>query len=71
VEGVKRAVDAGLVEGHPLMVSIDLWVTVHGITSLLISKPGFPWPERRRLIDEVLRAPIFGVATAKARRRLS
>ena len=24
--------------------TLSLWVAVHGMTSLLIAKPGFPWP---------------------------
>ena len=31
-----------------------LWAVVHGITSLLISHPDFPWVDKDRLIDQVI-----------------
>jgi AcrR family transcriptional regulator len=60
-EAVATAIEAGRLEGDPMLVSISLWATVHGITSLLISKPNFPWPDVDRLIDHVLRAALYGV----------
>lgn len=39
-----------------------LWVTIHGITSLLIVRPDFPWVERESLIDQVLDTAIAGLA---------
>jgi AcrR family transcriptional regulator len=45
VEAVKGCLDAGaLAPGDPLQISSGPWVMVHGITSLLIPAPGFPWP---------------------------
>ena len=46
-----QAVEAGRLEGDPMLVSVFLWVTCHGLTSLFISKPNFPWPDRDRLTD--------------------
>jgi AcrR family transcriptional regulator len=71
LEAVVRAVNEGLLQGDPLQVAIGLWAAVHGICSLLISKPTFPWPDRERLIEHVLRVQIEGLATPKARRRLA
>ena len=31
-----------------------LWAAVHGVTSLLIMKPHFPWVEWRQLIEQVI-----------------
>lgn len=31
-----------------------LWAAVHGITSLLIQRPTFPWVGRKRVIEEVI-----------------
>lgn len=59
---VQRAVDAGRIEGNPLMVAITLWVSVHGITSLFLSKPDFPWPDRDELVDYICQVQLFGVA---------
>ncbi|MGH2673230.1 MAG: TetR/AcrR family transcriptional regulator [Actinomycetota bacterium] len=58
---VRRAIDAGLIEGDPMLVSISLWSAVHGLTSLLISKPRFPWPEVEVLVDQVARSALYGV----------
>lgn len=33
-----------------LVLAQSIWASVHGLTSLLITKPGFPWAERERLI---------------------
>ena len=62
VEHVARCVHAGLIEGDPLMISLGLWATVHGLTSLLISKPDFPWPELDAVSDHVCRTAIRGLA---------
>ena len=61
-EDVGAAVAAGLLEGDPMLVSISLWSAVHGITSLLISKPDFPWPDTDQLIGQVTRSALYGVA---------
>lgn len=60
VQAVTAAIASGRFEGDPMLVSISLWASVHGITSLLISKPGFPWPEIDAMIDEVLHRALFG-----------
>lgn len=40
-----------------------LWATIHGITSLLIALPAFPWVDRERLIDQVIATAIDGLRT--------
>ena len=62
VEHVAKCVQAGLIEGDPLMVSLGLWATVHGLTSLLISKPDFPWPDLDAISDHVCRTAIRGLS---------
>jgi AcrR family transcriptional regulator len=61
LQDVTRAIEAGQVEGHPMLVSVSLWSAVHGITSLLISKPGFPWPDLDLVVDQVIRTALLGV----------
>jgi AcrR family transcriptional regulator len=63
VEAVQRCLDAGLLEpGDPMQISIGLWVLVHGLTSLLISLPDFPWPESpERLVDRVFEHHLQGI----------
>jgi hypothetical protein len=60
-DAVAGAVEAGRIEGDPMLVSLYLWSVVHGITSLVISKPSFPWPEIDGLIDDIVRSALFGV----------
>ncbi len=36
------------------MASQVLWATVHGITSLLIFRPNFPWADKKKLIARVI-----------------
>jgi hypothetical protein len=35
-----------------------LWAAIHGITSLLIQRPTFPWVENTELIDQVINNAI-------------
>jgi hypothetical protein len=62
VEHVSKCVDAGLIGGNPLFVSLGVWAAVHGLTSLLISKPEFPWPDIDAMIDHLCRTQIHGLA---------
>lgn len=63
VEVVQRCLDAGrLRPADPMQLAVGLWVLVHGITSLLISLPGFPWPdEPERLADRLLDDHLQGL----------
>ncbi|MBI3952160.1 MAG: WHG domain-containing protein [Acidobacteria bacterium] len=38
-----------------------LWAAVHGVTSLLIVHPNFPWVSKDRLIDYVIDTMIEGL----------
>jgi len=55
VDDVARCMDAGAIAaGDPFLVATGLWTMVHGITSLLIARPDFPWPDLDRLMAHVL-----------------
>jgi AcrR family transcriptional regulator len=62
LEHVTACVESGLIQGDPLQVSMVLWSGVHGLTSLLISKPEFPWPEVDAIADQLCRAMVYGLA---------
>ncbi len=65
VASVRRCMEAGeLADGDPFEVALVLWSGVHGLTSLLISKPWFLWPDREALIERVLDAQIDGLRGA-------
>jgi AcrR family transcriptional regulator len=63
IESVQRAHDAGVLPADldPMMAAITLWAGVHGITSLMIAKPKFPWPDREAVIDQMLSTLIKGL----------
>ena len=55
VDAVARCMDAGAIAaGDPFLVATNLWTAVHGVTSLLIARPDFPWPDLDRLMGLVL-----------------
>jgi len=71
--GVLREAVARCVEQGPFR-SLDvettsqvLWSTIHGITSLLIVNPEFPWVGKHDLIDEVIDNAIRGLSVRAAR----
>ena len=61
VQAVQLCLDVGAFSGEPLLISMGLWSVVHGITSILISHPHFPWPDNEKLIDHVLRLQCTGL----------
>jgi hypothetical protein len=62
VEDVEAAQAADrMPDGDSFAIACGLWAVVHGITSLMIAKPNFPWPP----VDEFITAAI-GAAAAKS-----
>ena len=43
-------------------VAVCLWIGLHGIVSLRLKKPGFPWPPVEQLADHLL----LGLAGVRA-----
>ena len=66
---VQRACADGAIppEHDPMLVAVGLWSAVHGITSLLIAKPDFPWPDVDRLVDHVIETQVRGLGVASVR----
>ena len=64
VEAVARCIEVGAMPRQdPLVAAITLWVSVHGITSLLVAKPQFPWPDDvEALVETVCRTTVQGLA---------
>jgi hypothetical protein len=42
-------------------VATNLWTAVHGVTSLLIARPDFPWPDLDRLRGLVVEVQSKGL----------
>jgi AcrR family transcriptional regulator len=62
VEVVAQCMDAGAIAaGDPFLVATNLWTAVHGVTSLLIARPDFPWPEMDRLMGLVIDVQTKGL----------
>jgi hypothetical protein len=60
---VQRCLDAGAFRpGDPFQIAIGLWVLVHGITSLLLAAPAFPWPQQpEELVDRLVTDHLQGL----------
>ena len=41
-----------------------LWASVHGITSLLIQRPAFPWVPKKELIAQVINTAVDSLVAA-------
>jgi len=50
------------------LASQTIWTAVHGLVSLLIARPEFPWLERGRLIDAVIEGALRALAPAAGAR---
>lgn len=45
----------------PVRVAVGFWARVHGLTSLLVTKPNFPWPTGDRFVDDYMDSCLRGV----------
>jgi AcrR family transcriptional regulator len=63
VEAVERCMDVGAIRREdPFVVAFGLWALVHGVTSLMISLPSFPWPQSpEALVDQLMLHHIGGL----------
>jgi AcrR family transcriptional regulator len=62
VERVQGCIDAGSFRhGDTELIAQSLWASAHGVTSLLIQIPAFPWVARRRLISQVINSAVEGL----------
>jgi AcrR family transcriptional regulator len=66
--GVRQCIEAERFSSTDVEATSQvLWATIHGITSLLIALPKFPWVDRERLIGEVVDTALRGLQTPAAR----
>jgi AcrR family transcriptional regulator len=64
---VERCAQHGLIETSDATCTAQiLWATIHGLTSLLITKPQFAWAERTKLIDTLLENALHGLRAGSA-----
>jgi AcrR family transcriptional regulator len=62
----QELIDSGRVrpeiaERGPLHVGILFWSAVHGLASLMVAKPGLPWPDPAALEDDLLAGILRGL----------
>jgi AcrR family transcriptional regulator len=46
-----------------------IWSAVHGITSLLIQRPSFPWHSKASVVRQVIESAVDGAVAAASKRR--
>lgn len=57
---VGRAIEAGRLYGDRAVLTQTMWAGVHGLVSLMITKPHFGWAERDQLIDAQIASMLKG-----------
>jgi hypothetical protein len=59
---VNRCVDEKFLRSVGLeAASQAVWAAVHGVTSLLVLRPSFPWADREKLIRRVIDSAVEGL----------
>jgi AcrR family transcriptional regulator len=67
IVSVQQAMDAGFVHGaSAISVASLLWAGVHGLVSLRIAKPHFPWPPLEDHINQLITMMTFGMCSGNA-----
>ena len=62
VNQIQRGMEQGKFRtGDPLMVAQTVWASMHGLTSALITMHGFPWVERKPLIEHLADTLVRGL----------
>ncbi len=63
VATVTACISADVLRGEPVALALQLWAAAHGLASLLVAKPYFPWPELGPLVDQTICMAGLGLAT--------
>lgn len=66
LEAMESTIESGVVRPEiaargPFHLGILFWGVVHGLASLMVAKPGLPWPDRDRLIEDMLELSLRGI----------
>ncbi len=61
-QAISEAVERDQIVGDPGLIVFHCWSVVHGLTSLLISHPDLPWPDREVLTKHLLETSMRGLA---------
>ena len=64
VEDVQRGIDAGVfAPADAVYVATQLWAVVHGVTTLAICTPGFPFTDLDAFLDDLLAVVARGLGS--------
>jgi len=56
---IQRCIDGDrMLADDPDLLAQSLWAAVHGITSLLVQRPSFPWVARGKLVNRVIDSAV-------------
>jgi AcrR family transcriptional regulator len=59
---VQRCIDGGRFRAENAdLLSQALWSAVHGVTSLLVQRPEFPWVKKDKLMERVIESAVQGL----------
>lgn len=63
MDGIQRCIDAGRMAADTdvFQMALHIWANIHGITSLLVARPTFPWPELSAFVEEHLAICMAGI----------
>jgi AcrR family transcriptional regulator len=65
IDAVTACTNSGILRGDPEILAVGLWSALHGLVSLLITQPDFPWlDDLDALIEHTVRMAGFGSALA-------
>jgi AcrR family transcriptional regulator len=65
---VRRCVEEKRFRGVDVeATSQAIWASVHGITSLLIQRPAFPWVPKKKLIAQIINTAVDSLVVGAAR----
>lgn len=63
---VRACIDEGLFGTCDVELAAQtIWASIHGITSLLIQRPGFPWVSKQKLITQTIDMAVAGFMSAR------
>jgi hypothetical protein len=66
---VADCLPAGKARGERVEIASQaIWSAVHGITSLLIQRPSFPWRSKASVIGQVIESAVDGAVAGSSRR---
>lgn len=71
VDRITRLIDGGLLPPgtHGLNTSLHVWANIHGLTSLLVTRPTLPWPDLDSFVEDHLAICLGGAVAPRHHRR--